>query len=188
MFKKQKFWCKKWSIFDTPAKLRPVPSRKIPSHPAKYRPVQQNPVPSQKYRPAKSRPFYIPAFNNYTLLYTLKHKISHLIFFKFRYKSEFIELSRLGQGEFGSVYKAVNRFDGCIYAIKKTKKTLKGLNEESASIREVCAHAVLGKHKHVVKYYSAWCEQDRMLIQSGKFMDQVFFTNLLFFSIFLLGK
>ena len=85
-----------------------------------------------------------------------------------RYKTEFIELARLGQGEFGSVYKAVNRFDGCIYAIKKTKKSLKAGNDEGAAIREVCAHAVLGKHQNVVRYYSAWCELDRMIIQSGK--------------------
>ena len=87
-----------------------------------------------------------------------------------RYKTEFIELSRLGQGEFGSVYKAVNRFDGCIYAIKKTKKSLggKSAGDEGAAIREVCAHAVLGKHKNVVRYYSAWCELDRMIIQSGE--------------------
>jgi wee1-like protein kinase len=84
-----------------------------------------------------------------------------------RYKTEFIELNRLGQGQFGSVFKAVNRFDGCVYAIKKMKKTQKGANEESASLREVCAHAVLGKHEHVVRYYSAWCEQDRMVIQTG---------------------
>lgn len=34
------------------------------------------------------------------------------------------------------------------------------------AIREVCAHAVLGKHRHVVRYYSAWAENDHMLIQN----------------------
>jgi wee1-like protein kinase len=32
--------------------------------------------------------------------------------------------------------------------------------------KEVCAHAVLVKHNHIVQYYSAWAEADRMLIQN----------------------
>ena len=59
------------------------------------------------------------------------------------------------------------RFDGCVYAVKKTRKPIKGSQDENSAIKEVCAHAVLGKHKNVVRYYSAWCENDRMLIQSG---------------------
>ena len=31
-------------------------------------------------------------------------------------------------------------------------------------MREVCAHAVLGKHENVVQYFSAWSEEDRMLV------------------------
>lgn len=83
-----------------------------------------------------------------------------------RYQQEFHELGKIGDGEFGSVYKCVNRLDGCIYAVKRSKKPLAGSLDEANAIREVCAHAVLGKHRHVVRYYSAWAENDHMLIQN----------------------
>ena len=34
------------------------------------------------------------------------------------------------------------------------------------AMREVYAHAVLGKNPHVVRYYSAWAEDGHMLIQN----------------------
>lgn len=33
-------------------------------------------------------------------------------------------------------------------------------------MNEVYAHAVLGKHPHVVRYYSAWAENNHMIIQN----------------------
>ncbi|CAG5110280.1 Oidioi.mRNA.OKI2018_I69.chr2.g4695.t1.cds [Oikopleura dioica] len=83
-----------------------------------------------------------------------------------RYKSDFLEVSKIGSGDFGEVFKVQNRLDGCFYAIKKTKNPIIGSRTESKAIREVCAHAVLDKHDNVVRYYSAWSEGDRMFIQS----------------------
>lgn len=34
------------------------------------------------------------------------------------------------------------------------------------ALNEVYAHAVLGKHPHVVKYFSAWAEDNHMIIQN----------------------
>ncbi|CAB4045374.1 Wee1-like kinase [Paramuricea clavata] len=56
--------------------------------------------------------------------------------------------------------------DGCIYALKRSKKPVAGSIDEQNAIREVYAHAVLGRHAHVVGYYSAWAEDDHMLIQN----------------------
>ncbi|XP_013102086.2 wee1-like protein kinase [Stomoxys calcitrans] len=83
-----------------------------------------------------------------------------------RYKKEFIELSVIGIGEFGMVYQCLNRLDGCIYAIKKSIKPVAGSSFEKQALNEVWAHAVLGKHDNVVRYYSAWAEDNHMLIQN----------------------
>ena len=43
-----------------------------------------------------------------------------------RYVEEFHQVAKLGDGEFGSVYRCVNRLDGCTYAIKKSKMPVAG--------------------------------------------------------------
>ncbi|XP_012254618.1 wee1-like protein kinase isoform X2 [Athalia rosae] len=83
-----------------------------------------------------------------------------------RYHQEFLELELIGIGEFGSVYKCINRLDGCTYAVKKSIKPITGSVNEKNALNEVYAHAVLGKHPHVVRYYSAWAEDDHMVIQN----------------------
>lgn len=83
-----------------------------------------------------------------------------------RYKKEFLEISLIGVGEFGLVYQCLNRLDGCIYAIKKSIKPVAGSSFEKRALNEVWAHAVLGKHDNVVRYYSAWAEDNHMLIQN----------------------
>lgn len=83
-----------------------------------------------------------------------------------RYHQEFHELELIGSGQFGAVYKCINRLDGCVYAVKRSTRPVAGSVLEKTALNEVYAHAVLGKHQHVVRYYSAWAENNHMIIQN----------------------
>ncbi|KAM5255772.1 wee1-like protein kinase 2 [Ctenodactylus gundi] len=83
-----------------------------------------------------------------------------------RYQEEFVQLEHIGDGKFGTVYKCVKRLDGCVYAIKHSTRPLEGFSDDNLHLREVYAHAALGHHPHVVRYHSAWTENDRVIIQN----------------------
>jgi serine/threonine protein kinase len=82
-----------------------------------------------------------------------------------RYEREFQELNLVGRGGFGAVYKARNRLDGSLYAVKKTqfqlrpKEAFTMRGKSDAFLSEV---ALLSKmdHPHVVRYYAAWLEEE----------------------------
>lgn len=81
-----------------------------------------------------------------------------------RYKSDFIELSFLGQGGQGTVVKVRNRLDRRIYAIKKVVlESERGRNKEFArlenmKLRREVTHISRMTHKNIVRYYQAWVE------------------------------
>ncbi|EPQ05126.1 Wee1-like protein kinase 2 [Myotis brandtii] len=83
-----------------------------------------------------------------------------------RYEKEFMEVEKIGVGEFGTVYKCIKRLDGCVYAIKCSTNSFAELSNENSVLHEVYAHAVLDHHPHVVRYYSAWVEDDHMIIHN----------------------
>jgi len=84
-----------------------------------------------------------------------------------RYEEEFLELSEVASGEFGTVKLARHRLDGTEYAVKVSKSSLRaGSYEEKAALKEVFAHATLNTHKHVVRYYNSWVEEGQVYIQN----------------------
>ncbi|XP_060548861.1 eukaryotic translation initiation factor 2-alpha kinase 1 isoform X1 [Pantherophis guttatus] len=74
-----------------------------------------------------------------------------------RYVNEFDEISRLGKGGYGTVYKVRNKLDGQFYAIKKIliKKATK--HDCMKVLREVKVLAQL-QHPNIVGYHTAWME------------------------------
>ena len=54
-----------------------------------------------------------------------------------RYAHDFEELGKIGEGGFGQVFKARNKLDGHIYAIKKIKLSKKNTEENRRIKREV---------------------------------------------------
>lgn len=73
-----------------------------------------------------------------------------------RYRTEFIQQRLLGAGGFAPVYVCRKKIDGRLYAIKKIAMT----EAQSAKVlREVQTLAALN-HKHIVRYYDAWVEDE----------------------------
>ncbi|XP_067912699.1 eukaryotic translation initiation factor 2-alpha kinase 1 isoform X2 [Heterodontus francisci] len=74
-----------------------------------------------------------------------------------RYMNEFEEIDRLGKGSYGKVYKARNKLDHRLYAIKKILMKRITRYDCTKVLREVKVLAGL-QHPHIVGYHTAWME------------------------------
>eukprot|EP00931_Biecheleriopsis_adriatica_P060695 TRINITY_DN36465_c0_g1_i1.p1 TRINITY_DN36465_c0_g1~~TRINITY_DN36465_c0_g1_i1.p1 ORF type:complete len:497 (+),score=127.35 TRINITY_DN36465_c0_g1_i1:61-1551(+) len=85
-----------------------------------------------------------------------------------RLKQEFCDVQAIGKGQFSTVYKARNRVDQCLYAVKKTTQIARGLRQ--TQLKEVFALANVSMEAagcpHIVRYYSSWLEDGRLHIQT----------------------
>lgn len=76
-----------------------------------------------------------------------------------RYRTDFVELGRLGRGGYGEVVKSRNKLDGRFYAVKKiTQDTISALDNV---LSEIILLSQLN-HPYVVRYVTAWIETKSM--------------------------
>jgi hypothetical protein len=57
---------------------------------------------------------------------------------KSRFHTDFDIIEEIGKGCFGTVYKVLSRLDGCMYAIKKGRRSARGEMEKDRMLKEVC--------------------------------------------------
>jgi translation initiation factor 2-alpha kinase 4 len=77
---------------------------------------------------------------------------------KSRYEDDFIELGKIGDGGFGTVYKTINKLDKVVYAIKKIP--IKCLNIENNKVLNESILLANLSHNNIIRYYSTWIELD----------------------------
>ncbi|CAG2108053.1 unnamed protein product, partial [Medioppia subpectinata] len=80
------------------------------------------------------------------------------------YKSQFIEMSAIGSGGFGTVFKVKHRLDNKIYAVKKVQFGDFSEEKKQKIFKEVKSLAKLHSD-FVVKYYYSWLESNHLYIQ-----------------------
>eukprot|EP01018_Ginkgo_biloba_P024323 Gb_23723 [translate_table: standard] len=82
-----------------------------------------------------------------------------------RYHEEYDVVEEIGRGISSFVYKVLDRFDGCFYVMKCKKYEQCEDSGRMKALNEVQAMATIGSHKNVVKYHTAWLENDHLYIQ-----------------------
>jgi len=90
-----------------------------------------------------------------------------------RFQEDFEVVKLIGGGSFGTVHKVKSRLDGVCYAVKATKAQFKGKAHRERMLAEVFALAALAADhegaegsRHVVRYYQAWIDDERLFIQT----------------------
>nr|XP_020666278.1 membrane-associated tyrosine- and threonine-specific cdc2-inhibitory kinase [Pogona vitticeps]XP_020666279.1 membrane-associated tyrosine- and threonine-specific cdc2-inhibitory kinase [Pogona vitticeps] len=78
----------------------------------------------------------------------------------------FQQLSRLGRGSFGEVYKVRCKEDGQLYAVKRSVEPFRGEGDRQRKLAEVRKHERVGHHPNCVSFIQAWEERGQLYIQT----------------------
>lgn len=84
-----------------------------------------------------------------------------------RLHREFAEVEQIGEGHFSIVFRARNRVDNCLYAVKRTKKIAQGAAQNNIQEAFVLASMALDHEgcANIVRYFSSWFESGQLFIQ-----------------------
>jgi wee1-like protein kinase len=82
-----------------------------------------------------------------------------------RYEHDFAQLNVLGSGEFGIVFKCINKIDGFYYAVKQLRINNKSLKSEAVQEAYILASSsMIDDNSYVIRYYSVWTEHSSLFI------------------------
>lgn len=84
-----------------------------------------------------------------------------------RYETDFSEVQILGRGAYGEVVKARHRLEGQFYAIKKIRSSMDKVEKLLGEIQLLSRLS----HSHIVRYYSAWLEEDATTFSDNAISD-----------------
>ncbi|XP_051523695.1 eukaryotic translation initiation factor 2-alpha kinase 1-like isoform X2 [Myxocyprinus asiaticus] len=84
-----------------------------------------------------------------------------------RYLSEFEEITTLGKGSYGKVFKVTNKLDGQEYAVKKILIKKVTRDDCMKVLREVKVLSSL-QHQNIVGYHTAWMEHIQPVVRNPK--------------------
>jgi eukaryotic translation initiation factor 2-alpha kinase 4 len=113
----------------------------------------------QMMREPESEPFFRPGASIESAIAHRAQDDSGLAVVPSRFKHDFEnDMSVLGKGGYGKVFKAKHRLDGRFYAVKEV------VSDSPEELREILRETILLSrlnHPYVVRYFSAWMETER---------------------------
>jgi len=120
--------------------------------------------------------FLIESLNNTNQTEFTNDNSNLLIENKFinKYRNNFNEISLLGQGAYGSVYKVYHKLEKKKYAIKKIFFSKDLIDDNFNIFREVQLYCQL-EHKNIVRYFSSWIDVDfNSILDYNKIVESEF--------------
>ncbi|KAI8783447.1 Protein kinase membrane associated tyrosine threonine 1 [Biomphalaria glabrata] len=82
------------------------------------------------------------------------------------FEQMFEDVSPIGYGSFGEVFKCKSKEDGIYYAVKKSREPFKGQSDRKRKMEEVAKHETLLPHPNCIRFYKAWEERGHLYIQT----------------------
>jgi len=79
---------------------------------------------------------------------------------------DFCDLKEIGRGSFGRVFSCRRKIDLCQYAVKEINNEFRSERERERLLREIYALSTQGDNIHVVRYFNAWEQDDKIYIQT----------------------
>lgn len=88
------------------------------------------------------------------------------------FRETFEQLEEIGSSKKNIAYLCRHMVDGWLYTVKKSKgKTNNNVTQQKKHLLEVYALAALAGHNNIVRYYTAWIEDQRLFIQMEYFKE-----------------